>query len=41
MKNITVMVILLCVLALSAGCHSGFTRGVGSDLSKIGDNMQK
>lgn len=41
MKNIAVMVILFGVLVLSAGCHSGTTRGVGSDISKLGANMQK
>ncbi len=41
MKIITVSLILICVLGLSAGCHSGTTRGIGSDISKLGENMQK
>ena len=41
MKNIPVMIVLLSILVLSAGCHSGTTRGMGSDISKLGDNMQK
>ncbi len=41
MKTFLGMVILLCVLGLSAGCHSGTTRGIGSDISRLGNNMQK
>lgn len=41
MKNTIALLILLGVLGLSAGCHSGTTRGIGSDISKIGDNLQK
>ena len=41
MKAFLGMVILLCVLSVSAGCHSGTTRGIGSDISRLGDNMQE
>ena len=41
MKNTIVLLMLLCVMSLSAGCHSGTTRGIGNDISKLGDNMQK
>ena len=41
MKTFLGMGILLCVLALSVGCHSGTVRGVGSDISKLGNHMQK
>jgi len=41
MKTFLGMVILLCVLGLSVGCHSGIMRGTGSDVSKLGSNMQK
>ena len=41
MKTFLGIVILMCFLGLSAGCHSGTTRGVGSDISKLGNHMQK
>lgn len=41
MKTFLGMLILLCVLGLSIGCHSGTMRGVGSDVSKLGSQMQK
>jgi predicted small secreted protein len=41
MKTILSVLTLICVLGLSAGCHSGAVRGVGSDITKLGDHMQK
>ncbi|MFA5167228.1 MAG: entericidin [Candidatus Omnitrophota bacterium] len=41
MKTFLGIVILICALGLMAGCHSGTTRGIGSDISKLGNNMQK
>lgn len=41
MKTFIGVLILFCILGLSAGCHSGTMRGVGSDISNLGDNMQK
>ncbi len=41
MKTILGVLILLCVLGLTAGCHSGTTRGMGADLSRMGNSMQK
>ncbi len=41
MKIFLSMALLLCILGLSTGCHSGLVRGVGSDVSKLGDHMQK
>jgi len=41
MKKYSGWVLLFCVLTVFAGCHSGTTRGIGSDLSKLGSNMQK
>jgi predicted small secreted protein len=41
MNTSLLIVILLCVMGFSSGCHSGTTRGVGSDISKLGNSMQK
>jgi predicted small secreted protein len=41
MKTFLGIVVLLCILGLSAGCHSGTMRGVGSDVSNLGNSMQK
>lgn len=41
MKTILGLFLLLCVVSLSAGCHSGTTRGIGSDISNLGDKMQQ
>jgi len=41
MKTSLWILILFFVLGLSAGCHSGIMRGTGSDISKLGSNMQK
>lgn len=41
MKTFLGVLILLCVLGLSAGCHSGTTRGIGSDISRLGNSMQQ
>ena len=41
MKTFLGLLVLLCLLGLSAGCHSGTTRGIGSDLSRMGNSMQK
>ncbi len=41
MRTSLAIIILLCVLGLSTGCHSGTTRGMGSDISELGDHMQK
>jgi len=35
------IILLFCILGVSAGCHSGTTRGIGSDISELGNNMQK
>jgi predicted small secreted protein len=40
MKKFLGMVILFCVLGLTAGCHSGIVRGAGSDISNLGNHMQ-
>ncbi len=40
MKIFLGMVTLICILGLSAGCHSGTTRGIGEDISKLGNHMQ-
>jgi len=41
MKIFLGLVVFICALSVLAGCHSGTTRGIGSDISKLGDNMQK
>ncbi len=41
MKTILGILILICVLGLTAGCHSGIIRGAGSDVSRMGNSMQK
>jgi len=41
MRTSLLIIMLFYVLGLSAGCHSGIMRGTGSDLSKLGNNMQK
>ena len=35
------MVVLLGVLGLVSGCHSGIMKGAGSDMSRMGDSLQK
>jgi len=40
MKTWLSMMSLMCVLGLLAGCHSGTTRGIGADISKLGNSMQ-
>jgi len=32
--------ILLCVLTFAVACNSGTMRGVGSDISRLGNSMQ-
>ena len=34
------IMLAVCVLGLS-GCHSGTVRGMGSDVEKIGERMQR
>lgn len=41
MKTFLGAMLLLCIVGLSVGCHSGLMRGVGSDVSSLGENMQK
>jgi predicted small secreted protein len=41
MKAFLGIAILVCVFALSAGCNSGTMKGMGSDISNLGDKMQK
>jgi|GEM_PF-4763343 len=31
----------LSVMGLVSGCHSGIMRGAGSDMSRMGDSLQK
>ncbi len=41
MKTFLWIVVLIGLLGMFAGCHSGTTRGIGSDISELGDHMQK
>lgn len=41
MKDLFIASALLVFLALTSGCHSGVVRGVGTDISKLGNHMQK
>lgn len=41
MRKIQWGLILFCVLGLFAGCHSGIMKGAGSDMSRMGDSLQK
>lgn len=41
MKTFLGIMVLLCILGLSSGCHSGTTRGMGADLSRMGNSLQK
>ena len=41
MKLFGVIALLICVLGVTTGCHSGIMRGAGSDVGKLGDRMQR
>ena len=41
MKRFVVVGLVICLLGLSSGCHSGTMRGAGSDVSRMGKAMQK
>lgn len=41
MKTFLVIVFVTCVLGVLSGCHSGIMRGAGSDVSRLGDRMQR
>jgi len=41
MKKVLAVFAFICVLGLSSGCHSGTMRGVGSDVSDLGNSLQK
>ena len=41
MRSFVLVGLLICILGLSSGCHSGTMRGAGSDVEKMGHAMQK
>ncbi len=41
MKSFVLVGLVICMLGLSSGCHSGTVRGVGSDVERVGHAMQK
>lgn len=40
MKSLLATLLVVCTLGLLSGCHSGTMKGVGSDVEKLGQNMQ-
>jgi predicted small secreted protein len=41
MKTLVSILVALGVLVGLTGCHSGTMRGVGSDVERLGDRMQR
>jgi len=41
MKTFAWVLVVVCMFGVLSGCHSGIVRGTGSDISKLGDKMQK
>ena len=41
MKTFVVTVLLIGMLGVLSGCHSGIMRGAGSDVERLGDRMQR
>ena len=41
MKLFVVIALLICMLGVTSGCHSGTMRGAGSDVKRLGDRMQR
>ncbi len=41
MKRFMLVLIMILFVGAFNGCHSGTMRGVGSDISRVGDHLQK
>ena len=41
MRTFVVMALIICVLGVISGCHSGIMRGAGSDVERLGERMQR
>ena len=41
MKNFIWLLVVIGMVGLVSGCHSGIMRGAGSDMSRMGDSLQK
>ncbi len=41
MKTFVETVLVICMLGVLSGCHSGVMRGAGSDVKRLGDRMQR
>ena len=41
MNRVLTIMLMVCVLGAVGGCHSGTIRGVGSDVEKLGERMQR
>ena len=41
MRSLVWIGLMVCMLALSSGCHSGTVKGAGSDIERMGEAMQK
>lgn len=41
MKAFASVLVVICVLGVLSGCHSGIMRGAGSDVERLGNRMQK
>ncbi len=41
MKAFVLVGLVICMLGVLSGCHSGVVRGAGSDVERMGQAMQK
>ena len=41
MRQVFLVVLAVCSLIVLSGCHSGTVRGMGSDVEKLGERMQR